>query len=146
MTAYDFVFLSLNGLAGLGWLCLVLAPKSALTERVVHHGAVILLLSLGYLALLFCGVVLGMSAPDAGMGSLAAVGALFSHPVGILTGWAHFLAFDLFVGAWIARDGARLGFSHLSQLPALIFAFLFGPLGLTIHLLRRGLGGHGWSL
>ena len=99
-----------------------------------------------YAIFLFCGLVLGMAAPDAGMTSLPAVSALFSHPVGLLTGWVHFLTFDLFVGAWIARDARALKMSYLSTLPALLLTLIFGPLGLMLHLLRRGLTGHGWAL
>ena len=74
-------------------------------------------------------------------------GALFSHPVGLLTGWVHFLAFDLFVGAWIARDARRIGLSRWIVTPALILTFLFGPVGLLIHLLARKVSGKaGWSL
>jgi hypothetical protein len=99
-----------------------------------------------YATFLFSGVFLGQSAPDAGMADLAGVMALFSHPVGVLTGWSHFIVFDLFIGAWIARDSARLGLSHLGTLPSLVLTLIFGPLGLLVHLLRRVVLGHGWSL
>lgn len=129
-----------------GWALLFLAPRHPMTRRFVHSGLIPLGMAAIYAIFLFCGVFLGFSAPEAGMNSLPAVMALFSHPVGTLTGWSHFLAFDLFVGAWIARDAARLGFGHAGTLPALVLALMFGPLGLAWHLLRRMIRGHGLSL
>ena len=121
-------------------------PRAVPTTRWIHSGLLPLTLCAIYTILLFFGLVLGMAAPGAGMTSLPAVAALLSHPVGLLTAWAHFLAFDLFIGGWIARDARAIGFSHLSTLPALLFTLVFGPVGLLLHHLRRGLTGHGWAL
>ncbi len=125
------------------WLLLILAPGARATRAYVHSGVVPVMLGAVYAVLLFCGAVLGFSAEGAGMGSLEGVTALFSHPVGVLTGWAHFIVFDLFVGAWIARDAARLGMGHSASVPILILTLVFGPLGLVAHILRRVAGGHG---
>lgn len=128
------------------WALLFVAPNHRWTRHYVHSGLLPLIMGAIYAVFLFCGVFLGFSAPEAGMNSLSAVMALFSHPVGTLTGWSHFLAFDLFVGAWIARDAVRLGMGHAGTLPALVLALMFGPLGLCWHLLRRAATGHGLSL
>jgi hypothetical protein len=141
VTVFDLLFYALHLPALAGWALLFLAPGSAATRRWVHGGRLIVLICLAYLGLLFCGVVLRMGASGAGMTSLAAIGALFSHPVGLLTGWAHFLAFDLFVGAWIARDARAAGFSHASTLPALLLTLMFGPTGVLWHLARRNRAG-----
>ena len=146
MTIPDILFYGLHLPAMLGWGLLLFAPKAVPTTRWVHSGLLPLMLCAFYVGLLFYGVVLGLANAGAGMISLAAVAALFSHPIGLLTGWAQFLTFDLFIGAWIARDGRALKLSHISTLPALVFTLVFGPLGLMLHLLRRGLGGHGWAL
>ena len=125
------------------WVLLIVAPDASLTRRYVHSGLIPLLMAAAYAALLFTGMVLGQSAEGAGMGSLAGVMALLSHPVGALTGWAHFLAFDLFVGAWIARDARALGMGHAGTVPCLLLTLVFGPLGLAAHLLRRLATGRG---
>ncbi len=52
-------------------------------------------------------------------------------------GWVHYLAFDLFVGLWIARDADAKGFSRILQAPILAATFLAGPLGLFVWLLVR---------
>jgi hypothetical protein len=53
---------------------------------------------------------------------------LFMTDAGIVVGWTHYLAFDLFVGLWISRDADAKGFSRLVQAPILLLTFLAGPL------------------
>jgi hypothetical protein len=73
----------------------------------------------------------------------ADVQALFTDADVALAGWVHYLAFDLFIGAWILRDARREGFAHWVVLPILPFVFLVGPAGfvayLALKLLRRGI-------
>ena len=51
-------------------------------------------------------------------------GALLASDAGIVVGWTHYLAFDLFVGLWIARDADAKGFGRLIQVPFLLLTFL----------------------
>ena len=60
-----------------------------------------------------------------------------------MLGWTHFLAFDLFTGAWEVEDAGRIGVPHWAVIVPLVLTFLFGPIGLltygairTAHLLR----------
>ena len=72
-----------------------------------------------------------------GFSSLDEVSALFGHRGLLLAGWLHYLAFDLFVGAWEVREAGRVGLPHWMILPALALTFLFGPLGLLVFLALR---------
>jgi hypothetical protein len=65
------------------------------------------------------------------------VSALFGHRGVLLAGWLHYLAFDLFVGAWEVREARRVGLPHWLILPALALTFLFGPIGLLVFLALR---------
>jgi hypothetical protein len=56
---------------------------------------------------------------------------------GMVLGWTHYLAFDLFVGLWIARDADAKGFSRLAQLPVLFLVLMAGPIGLLVWLIVR---------
>jgi hypothetical protein len=47
---------------------------------------------------------------EPGFGSIEAVRALFMSDGGVVIGWTHYLAFDLFTGLWIARDADAKGF------------------------------------
>ncbi len=117
--------------AGIGWIALfaqpLIGPAAIRIARVA--GAV---LALGYFALF-------IAAPDGLRGliadySLAGIGALFTDPRAVLIGWIHYLAFDLWVGAWEAEEGRRLGLSHWLVAPCLFLTFMLGPLGLLAFL------------
>ncbi|HKH28513.1 MAG TPA: abscisic acid-deficient protein Aba4 family protein [Sphingomicrobium sp.] len=47
------------------------------------------------------------------------------------------MAFDLFVGLWVARDADAKGFSRLAQLPVLFLVLMAGPIGLFVWLIVR---------
>jgi hypothetical protein len=72
-----------------------------------------------------------------GFGSLADVRTLFENPWGLLAGWTHYLAFDLFIGGWEARDARRRGIPHLLVVPSLVLTFVLGPAGLLLYLATR---------
>lgn len=123
-------------LAVLGWLSLVLAP---LAPRLADSAANLIipaLLSVAYTAL----ILVNWADAPGGFDSLANVMALFTDPAVALAGWVHYLAFDLFVGAWITRTARREGINHLLVLPCLVLTFLFGPAGfLAFTALRASL-------
>jgi hypothetical protein len=138
MTA-ETLFMIANPLALIGWLALALAP---LAPRLIDLFAGWFLpgiLSLGYAVLM---LVHFADAPG-GFQSLADVQALFTDADVALAGWVHYLAFDLFIGAWMLRDARREGFAHWVVLPILPFVFLVGPAGfvayVALKLLRRGI-------
>lgn len=125
----ELAFSIANGLALSGWLVLILGPRRwpwlfAWPARVVP-----VLLAVGYTVL----VLVWLARADGGYGSLADVGRLFESEPVRLAGWVHYLAFDLFVGAWIARRADASGIGRLIQAPVLLATFLFGPLGLLLH-------------
>ncbi len=120
-----------------GWLALALAPFAPRLSDLVAAVIVPLLLALTYAGL----VLAYWSGAPGGFGSLADVIALLSYPPTAVAGWVHFLAFDLFVGAWITRTARTEGIHHLLILPCLVLTFLFGPAGfLAFSALRFSLG------
>ena len=122
-------------LAMIGWLALAASPyrsRWAARARWFAGRLVPGLLALAYVALFGA---TGMA--DGGFGSLSAVGRLFDVPALLAAGWLHFLAFDLFVGAWIAERAGAIGVPHLLILPVLALTFLFGPAGLLAYAVMR---------
>jgi ABA DEFICIENT 4-like len=124
-----------------GWLLLILVPRARITERLVLSGFYSLAFAAVYLVL----IVAFFPGARGGFGSLADVDRLFRNPYLLLAGWIHYLAFDLFVGAWEARDAVKRGVPHLNVIPCLVLTFLFGPIGLLAYFgaraiasLRRG--------
>lgn len=69
--------------------------------------------------------------------TLADVVALFSHDDILLGGWLHYLAYDLFIGAWIAEQADRIALSRLIQAGILVVAFIFPPVGFLLFLATR---------
>jgi hypothetical protein len=133
----DLVFRLANGLALLCWLALIASPPSAAwTQRVwfVCGRAVPVVLSAGYLVL-FAMHWRG----EGGFGSPQEVRALFDVPGVLVAGWLHYLAFDLFVGVWIASRSAQIGLPHLAVIPLLLLTFMLGPVGLLAFVIIRSL-------
>lgn len=126
------VFSTASMLAGLGWLLLVFLPKQP-TAQLIAGVAVPLVLSVVYLILIF----LHFRGAEGGFGSLADVATLFQKRELLLAGWIHYLAFDLFIGAWETRDAQRHGLPHLVVIPCLVMTFMLGPIGLLFYFAIR---------
>jgi len=132
------VFSIMNLFALVAWAALILAPRwPALLSAILYLGvgglsALYGVLLVGTLSGLISGGIDGASGT-----SIEGVRILFSSDVGLVIGWVHYLAFDLFVGLWIARDADAKFFSRWVQAPILFATFMVGPLGLIIWLLIR---------
>ena len=125
---FDNGFAIASQAASVGWLALVLLPRWSWLVTAIRYG-LIGLLSLAYAALVFA---FFFRVEGGGFGGIAEVRALFlSDPV-LLAGWIHYLAFDLFVGVWIALRADAIGVSRLLQAPILLATFMFGPIGLLL--------------
>jgi hypothetical protein len=122
------------------WILIAAVPKWRWSQRLATFVAPLLIASV-YAWLLF----VHPTPKGGGFNSLAQVAVLFSSPYALLAGWIHYLAFDLFTGAWESREAVRLGISPWIVLPCLLLTFLFGALGLAVFLLvklamRKSLG------
>lgn len=131
MTA-EQLFSLLNLMTIAAWLPLVFLPRARWATTLVPV-VVPSVLAVSYVVL----VVATLTQSEGGFSSLAAVRALFDDDWGLLAGWTHYLAFDLFVGGWEVRDAQRRGIPHLLIVPALVLTFLFGPGGLLLYLALR---------
>ena len=117
------------------WLLLIFAPSWSWTTRIAHSIWIPALLAVLYL------VVLLTSGPPPEGGSFFTLQGLvifFSRPQLVLLGWIHFLAFDLFVGAWEARDAKRNEIPHAWLVPCLLCTYMLGPVGLLLYFGVRG--------
>ena len=124
MTPADLFGLT-NMLALPGWAILIFAPRRWPALNLWPAVVIPLVLSA-----LYTGLVLRyFFEAGGGYGTLAEVKTLFLSDEVLVAGWAHYLAFDLMVGALIAARLDRIGVSRLIQGPILISIFLFGPVG-----------------
>ena len=113
-----------------GWLPLIVSPGRKWVDTVVA-GAVV---PAGFAVLYSIFIVVHFFGSPGGFSSLPDVALLFSNPWLLLAGWVHYLAFDLLVGAWEARDARERGVRHIFLVPCLILTFLFGPAGWLLYL------------
>ena len=142
---WDMGFVAINALVLPAWAMLIFLPKARITNTAVHSMLWPMVMGSIYTVLLIAAMGFGVGDPNAGF-SLPGVQALFDHPNGVLIGWSHYLAFDLFVGAWIGRDALRRGVPHWQTVPCLLGSFAFGPVGLLLYALIRVFTGKGFAL
>ena len=110
-----------------GWALLVFAPRWRWSQRIA---SVIIPLTLAIVYLVL--IVVYFAKSPGGFGTLGQVTQLFQNSWLLLAGWIHYLAFDLFLGAWQARQAQRLGISHFVVIPCLLLTILFGPVGFLV--------------
>lgn len=142
--AWDTLFTLTNVIAMTGWAALVMLPRRPLVHSLVLFGCVGML-CLAYTAMFVTifggwvdpGRVPGAPAADLTDYTVDGIRALFMSDGGIVLGWTHYLAFDLFVGLWISRDADSKGFSRWVQLPFLFLTLMAGPIGLVAWLMVR---------
>ncbi|MBX9708528.1 MAG: DUF4281 domain-containing protein [Caulobacteraceae bacterium] len=105
----ETLFSIANAVALIGWIILALAPL----RRPLAIGAartIGVVLAIAYSTLLIRSLTGGGFGGD--LMTLAGLTAAFSRPEAVLVGWVHYLAFDLWVGAWATDDADRRGVPH----------------------------------
>lgn len=141
---WQTLFTLTNVVALAAWVVLIALPRKPFALALVLYGGVGLL-CLAY-TVMFVALFGGFADPVRDVGappvdyanySVEGLKAFFYSEGGIAIGWTHYLAFDLFVGLWIARDADAKGFSRWVQAPVLFATFMAGPIGLFVWLLIR---------
>ncbi len=128
----------------IAWALLAFFPRKPLTGSIILYLGVGLL-CLSYAALLILvtsgsidpGLPAGTAEVAVSFNSIAGVRGIFQSDSGVLIGWTHYLAFDLFIGLWISKDADAKGFSRIAQLPILFATLMAGPIGLLLWLVIR---------
>jgi hypothetical protein len=133
MTA-SAIFQFINLIALIGWLLLIIVPQAKITISLVRSGVIILLTAGVYFIL-----IVSYFRFDSFMNfiSLEGIMDLFKDPMGVVAGWAHYLAFDLFVGVWITKNAEIHKIARPLLILSQILTFMFGPLGLLFYYTLR---------
>ncbi len=138
---WDTIFSVTNVWALIGWAALIFLPRvPAVLSSVMYAGVALLcFVYVVVFALLLSNSVDpgGVEATKASLTTIAGIRALFASDAGVVIGWTHYLALDLFAGLWIARDADAKGFHRFVQAPILVMTLLAGPVGLLIWLVLR---------
>jgi len=117
------------------WLSLVFAPGTRWTDRLVRSPLIVVPPLAIYAALVL--PALGQILPAVARPELPAIAGLLGGPVGATAAWAHFLAFDLFIGRWIYLDARERRWPAPLLSGFLLATLLLGPLGLGGYLAAR---------
>ncbi|MBR1219047.1 DUF4281 domain-containing protein [Bradyrhizobium sp. U87765 SZCCT0131] len=121
-------------LAGWGGLVLALFVRSALpVARTIATVIIPGLLALAYVMLFSR----GWDGLHGGFGSLTQLRALLADDAALAAGWLHYLAFDLFVGAWIVHESDQFDLSPWLIVPCLVLTCVAGPAGLLGFIVVR---------
>ena len=117
------------------WLLMIVAPRWAVTEKIVASPwiatpplAVYLLVVLPHFGQLWEAV----SQPDLGV-----LQAFLGTGYGAAAIWAHLIAFDLFIGRWMYWQARERGIHPLVMAPILVLTILLSPIGLLVFLVVR---------
>ncbi|MES2861190.1 MAG: ABA4-like family protein [Pseudomonadota bacterium] len=132
----DTLFNIANAVALIGWIILSLAPIRR-TLVVSAARCIAVALSVTYTILLVQAVAGGGLGGD--LTTLSGLTEGFSKPQAVLVGWVHYLAFDLWVGAWAVEDAGKRGVPHWAMLPVLFLTLMAGPVGLLVYLAVRSM-------
>jgi hypothetical protein len=124
------VFSMVNLVATIAWLMLAILPRQHWVTDTVASRVVPMFFAVVYVGI----VATTVGRTSGGFSSLEGVARLFSNPWVLLAGWIHYLAFDLLVGTWEARDARERGLPHLLLVPCLFLTFMFGPAGWLLYM------------
>ncbi len=117
------------------WFAMILLPTRRITARLLSSPWVLVPIAAVYVALVL--PELPSVLPLVMRPRLDTIARLLGTERGATIAWAHFLAFDAFVGRWAWADARARGMSPWLGSPILFFVLMLGPLGLTLHLLLR---------
>lgn len=132
---YDQLFQLSSLLVMPFWFLIIFLPFWGWTKRIVASPWMAAPAALLYAALVLPGVA-GIFA-EVATPQLPQIAALLGTPAGATIAWAHFLAFDLFVGRWVYLDSRERKISAWLVSPILFFVLMLGPLGLLLYLATR---------
>jgi len=128
-----FLFSLTFVLAAPFWALMILAPRWWLTRRIVAAPLIALPPLVVYALVIIPRLTEAL--PVLLSPTLPGMRALLGTASGAAAAWAHFIAFDLFVGRWMYLDSRARGIHPLAMAPVLVLTILLAPLGLLTYLL-----------
>ena len=125
------IFAIANAVSVVCWILLAVLPDRRWVTAVAAGKAVPALFAVAYIVI----VIVVFPRADGSFSTLAGVRQLFSNPWLLLAGWLHYLAFDLLIGTWEARDSIERGVPRWLLVPCLFLTLMFGPMGWLAYII-----------
>ena len=133
MTPSD-VFSLVNLIALPMWILMIFLPKWKVTRFLIDYKIIPLVLAVIY-AVYVIQALIANGMMD--FGNLESVMELFTTENAVLTGWIHYLAFDLVVGIWMVDQNRTLGIHKILMGLCLLGTFMFGPIGFMVFMILK---------
>ena len=120
------------------WLLLIILPNHPVTNFFVHSIIAPLLLASAYGFVAYNIFLEGNILDSFELYSgLDGIYSMFSNESFLLIFWIHFLAINLFLGAWIARDSHKYMTPRFFVIIVLALTYFTGPIGLLLYWFIR---------
>ena len=117
---------------------LMFAPQWKWTKKIVLSGCYSLTFAIVYLLL----IIFNFDVNNFNFSTLENVKQVFTNDYFLLAGWAHYLAFDLLIGAWIVKDSKENNIQSIIIIPILAFTFYLGPIGYIFYRTHKFIRRH----
>ncbi|KAA2253849.1 DUF4281 domain-containing protein [Solihabitans fulvus] len=117
------------------WALLILAPTWSWTRRVAASPLIVLPPLVIYAVLVLPDLATVL--PAVTHPQFDGIRTLLGSGTGAAIAWAHFIAFDLFVGRFLYLDSRRRDIHPLVMAPLMVLTILLAPLGLLAYLAVR---------
>ena len=121
------------------WLMLIFIPNSRIAQIFINSVMLPLILTVAYVYIIYQTILLEEPIADIFKLylSLDDLYTIFATENFLLLFWLHFLALNLFLGSWVARDGAKYNMPRAPIIISLILIYFTGPVGLVLYWLIR---------
>jgi hypothetical protein len=124
----SIVFQIVNTIVLPAWLILIFFPNKSWRNTLIYAFA--MAMAIVYLVYVLKGLTdLDMQS----FSELEGIKAMFKSEEAILTGWVHYLVFDLLIGNWILNQSRKHKIHHFLIIPCLLLCFIFGPVGYLLY-------------
>ncbi|WP_194852519.1 ABA4-like family protein [Nonlabens antarcticus] len=118
------------------WILMIFLPNWKPTRFLINYKIIPVVLGIIY-AIYLIQALAANGMMD--FGSLESIMGLFTTETAVLTGWIHYLAFDLLVGMWMVDQNRSLGISKWLMAPNLLGTFMFGPVGFLLFMILKSI-------
>ena len=129
---YPLLFKIVNAMVLPAWIIMFFFPKLTWRNQFVY--ALALVLGLSY------AILLSTSLGDIdfqGFTELQSLKAMFTSDKAVLTGWVHYLVFDMLIGNWVLNNSQKYGIKHVIIVPCLLCCFMLGPIGYVLYTIVK---------
>ena len=121
------------------WLMLIFIPNHRVTEIFVNSIIIPLILASTYIYIIYKAILLDISIFEILKLylSLEELYTIFATESFLLIFWLHFVALNIFIGAWLTKDAIRYGISRGVTFLPLVLVYFSGPVGLVFYWIIR---------